>query len=370
LGVLFFSSLTFGRLLMNRPAWLGAAALVLGVSSWAMAVPTTLAGHPFVEVAFGPELPTYYGLASDAQGRIYIGNNNNDLPQLIPIQRFDPALFSGAPIATQGVGPALDDPDGVAVHNGFIYAGDEGVGLHRISVADGSETLLVPDVASNESGSPVVVRPSDGHIFAGAGGGDTTPDVFNLRIDEFDAAGNFVQSFITAPRLETMTIDPVSGLIYYSTSLPVGSIFEIRSLNPLTGADELVANSPYFILGSLTFDPLSGLLFTGSPNSGQVDTIDPATGVFTPFVGGFASGGFQGGVSGILREPVSGDLYVLDAGIPSLLFRLDAEFVFPQQEEPPDGDGAVPEPVTTASLSIAALALLAYSRRRSRRDEA
>jgi hypothetical protein len=75
-------------------------------------------------------------------------------------------------------------------------------------------------------------------------------------------------------------------------------------------------------------------------------------------------------VSGILREPVSGDLYVLDAGIPSLLFRLDAEFVFPTETPPPDDGGAAPEPVTTGSLSTAALALLTYSRRRSRRDEA
>jgi hypothetical protein len=68
--------------------------------------------------------------------------------------------------------------------------------------------------------------------------------------------------------------------------------------------------------GGLAFDALSGLLFVGTANgvnAGLVETIDPSTGVAALFATGF------NGSLGILREPVSGDLYFLEA---SQLYRL------------------------------------------------
>ena len=169
----------------------------------------------------------------------------------------------------------------------------------------------MPGIANNATGSPIVVRPADGHIFVGLGG------VTGInRIDEYDATGAFVVSHATGTDVETMTFDPGSGIIYYA---PFGS--QVRGLNPVTNADFPVGTSSGTIDGGLTFDALSGLLFVGTANglkSGLVETINPATGVRKPFASGF------NGALGILREPLSGDLYFLEG---SQLYRLPSSAV-------------------------------------------
>jgi hypothetical protein len=79
----------------------------------ALSAPVTLGGDPAVLVAThsGTQL---FGLVADPLGRVYIGNNSNDTTG-IPVQRFDPALFLGAPIATANFGSGnVGDADGMA----------------------------------------------------------------------------------------------------------------------------------------------------------------------------------------------------------------------------------------------------------------
>ena len=72
-------------------------------------------------------------------------------------------------------------------------------------------------------------------------------------------------------------------------------------------------------------------MFVGTANSanpGRVELIDPATHTTTLFATGFS------GCTGILREPISGDLYFLDGGAhPSTgrshLYRLRSRFIPP-----------------------------------------
>src|ERR1019366_2715342 len=67
---------------------------------------TTVSGAPFTLVATSSGGPQLFDLTADILGRIYIGNNSNDSVG-IPIQRFDPTLFSGVPVALAGVGPSV-----------------------------------------------------------------------------------------------------------------------------------------------------------------------------------------------------------------------------------------------------------------------
>lgn len=129
-----------------------------------------------------------------------------------------------------------------------------------------------------------------------------------------------------------MTFDEATGLIYYAA---FGT--EVRSLNPLTSGDLHVGDSIGFIDGGLTLDQRSGLLFVGTANgtnSGLVETINPLTGERRLFASGF------NGSLGILREPVSGDLYFLES---NQLYRLNSALV--------------PEPATISLLALSALAL-------------
>jgi hypothetical protein len=330
---------------MSLRTTLFATAAVLGSASLATAVPTTVNGDTFTLVATGPGTTQLFGLTSDAQGRVYAGNNSNE-PTGIPVQRFDPALFSGAPIALQNFGPPVGDADGIAFGGGAILVADRDEGVRRIEVAGGTDSLLIPGAAINPTGSPLAVRPSDGHVFVGFGS-TSLPALGDNRIDEYDALGAFVQTHTTVAEVETMTFDPVSGLIYYA---PFDT--QVRSFDPLTAADALVGNASGFIDGGLAFDPLSGLLFVGTangPNSGLVETINPASGQTQLFASGFD------GSLGILREPVTGDLFFLES---NQLFRLESEDVFP---EPGPGDGTIPEPLTASLLSSAGLSLLAYA---------
>ena len=307
-----------------------AFAMSLAVTG-ALAAPVAVNGASFVLVATKSSGPSLFELTSDAAGRIYAGNNSNDSIG-IPVQLFDPALFTGTPLALQDFGSSLGDADGIAFGNGVIYAASS-AGVERITVPGGVGTLFMPGVASNGTGSPIVVRPADGHIFVGLGGLTGIN-----RIDEYDAAGAFVASHATGTDVETMAFDPGSGLIYYA---PFAS--QIRALNPVTNVDIAVGTSSGTIDGALTFDPRSGLLFVGTANgvnSGLVETIDPATGARKLFASGF------NGSLGILREPVSGDLYFLEA---NQLYRLPSAAV----------NGALrPQSVAVPTLSQMALVLL------------
>jgi hypothetical protein len=85
-----------------------------------------------------------------------------------------------------------------------------------------------------------------------------------------------------------------------------------------------VGTSSGFIDGGLAFDPISQKLFVGTANglnSGLVEILDPITGVTQPFADGF------NGSLGVLREPVSGDLYFLES---NQLYRLESEFIVPE----------------------------------------
>ena len=284
-------------------------ALALAGLHLVRAAPMTVNGVPFTLVATGPGTAQLFGLTSDAQGRVYIGNNSNTITG-IPVQLFDPALFSGAAISLQNFGPAVGDADGITFGGGYIYTPDQNEGLRRTAVAGGASSVFLAGKSNNGTGSPVVYRPGDGHLFIGFG--STVPGAPGAkRIDEYDSAGTFVHTFTTTAETETMAFSAASGVIYYAA---FGS--EVRSFNPLTGLDSHIGNASGFIDGGLALDPITGLLFVGTANgsnSGLVETINPGNGNRTLFASGF------NGCLGILREPVSGDLYFLET---NQLYRL------------------------------------------------
>ena len=291
--------------------------IVAGTPSLTLAVPMTVNGDPFELVATGPGTSQLFELTSDAQGRVYAGNNSNT-PSGIPVQLFDPAVYFGTTIALQNFGPPVGDADGIDFGGGFIFVADRDEGVRRISVPGGSHTLFIPGTAINPTGSPIVYRPIDGQVFVGFGSTSGSA-LGDNRIDEYDAAGVFVQTHTTVAETETMTFDPVTGLIYYS---PFST--EVRSYNPLTMIDIHVGNASGFIDGGLALDPISNKLFVGTangPNSGLVEIMDPITGMTQLFASGF------NGSLGILREPVSGDLYFLET---NQLYRLESEFIIPE----------------------------------------
>lgn len=284
--------------------------LIFSAPVVAHAVPMTVNGDPFTLVATSSSATQLYELTSDAQGRVYAGNNSNNTTG-IPVQLFDPSLFTGSSIVLQDFGPAVGDADGITYGNGFLYVADRDDGVRKIAVPAATDSLYLPGVAINGSGSPLLFRPSDGHLFVGAGGLTGL-----LRIVEYDETGTFVRNHATGSEVQTMAYDPASGLIYYA---PYST--NVRVLNPVTDVDKAVGTASGFIDGGLAFDSRTGLIFVGTangPNPGLVETIDPATGTTTPFASGF------NGALGILREPVSGDLYFLEA---DKLYRLPSSAV-------------------------------------------
>ncbi|MEM7351815.1 MAG: OmpA family protein [Acidobacteriota bacterium] len=308
--------------------------LLLAIPVAVHPVPMTVEGDPFTLVATssGPQL---FGLAADEQGRIYIGNNSNDTIG-IAVQLFDPALFSGEPVTLQDLGPAAGDADGIAFSAGFIYVADRDEGIRKLDVSNGSSSLFMAGQAINATGSPIVVRPQDGHLFVGLGGLSGV-----LRIDEYDPSGTFVKSHATGTDVETMIFEPASGLIFYAA---FGST--VRSLDPATGEDRLVGTSTGVIDGGLAFDETSGRLFVGTANgmnSGRVETMHPVTGTVRPFASGF------NGSLGILRAPATGDLFFLEQ---NRLYRLDSMKIVERVELPGsvlfdlDSDRLKPEAMT------------------------
>lgn len=259
--------------------------------------PITINGTSFTLVATNSTSTPLFGLVVDAQGRVYAGNNSNAKPG-IPLQMFDPTVFLGTPIPFQNVGPACMDGDGITFGNGAVFIADGNSGVRELTVSNGTSTVFMPGIAVNETGSPMVYRPADGHIFVGLGG-----QTGINRIDEYDASGAFVKHHTTGADVETMTFDPQSGLIYYAA---FGSA--IRSLNPVTDTDRLVGTINGTIDGAMTLDPVSRRLFVGTANGanpGFVETMDPTSGSVAPIASGFFNS------VGILRDPSSGKLYFL-----------------------------------------------------------
>ena len=260
-------------------------------------VPTSVGGDTFTLVATTAGGPQLAGLTADAQGVVYAGNNSNGPG--IPLQRFQPALFSGSPLTFDRFGPVCNDADGLAFYAGYVFAADDTVGIRKISVTDGSSVTFNGTVGFNAQGSPLVVRAQDGHVFSSVG-----DQVAQLK--EFDASGQFVANHTLAVGVETMTFDDTSGTIYYAP-YPAG---QIRAYNPLTTTDTLVATINGTIDGGLTVDHLSNRIFVGTANGtdqGKIYVIDLPTHAVSLFASGFND------CLGILREQVSGDLYFLES---------------------------------------------------------
>jgi hypothetical protein len=101
-----------------------------------------------------------------------------------------------------------------------------------------------------------------------------------------------------------MAYDPVRRLIFYAD---YGTV--VRSYDPITFVDKLVANVTWFIDGGLSVDPWTGLIFIGtstvSSGQGVVQVINPANGAVATIATGFDS------IHGVLRSALNGDLYVL-----------------------------------------------------------
>ena len=333
---------------MKSSSVLCIAAVVLCTASMAVAAPMTIGGAPFTLVATGPGTTQLFGLTSDAQGRVYTGNNSNQNAG-IPSQLFNPALFSGSPISLQNIGPAARDADGLTFGAGSIYSADLDAGVRKTSIPGGGSSVFIPatsfsfpySAGVNPTGSPMVYRPSDGHLFVGFGASAGAGAPGQNRIDEYDSSGTLVHTFTTAAETETMTYNAQSGLIYYANFSFTGPS-AIRAFNPVANTDTLVGFSTGSVDGALAFDPISKRLFLGAANGlnpGYVETMNPSTGLTTPFATGFDES------LGILREPVTGDLYFLES---NQLFRLES--------------AAVPEPAAFALIAIGMVSLSVHTR--------
>ena len=155
------------------------------LASSAAAQPVTVDGEAFELVAsrVGPQL---FLLVSDTRGKIYAGNNSNEVTG-IPVQRFDP---SASAAAFKDFGPPVGDADGMAFGGAAVLVADKDQGIMRIPLSSpGGASLFLPGVAQGPFGSPFVYRPSDGHIFAGEFPDSSIREYHSLGRPRRDASG-------------------------------------------------------------------------------------------------------------------------------------------------------------------------------------
>jgi hypothetical protein len=270
----------------------------------------TIYGDPFVLVATQTNSINLFGLASDSSGQIYVGNNaNSPHGSGMPVQWHIPTAVPSPPTGFRNLGMSpMGDADGISCFNNLLYVADPaGVQLFSLATPNQSPTLMLAGVAANGDGSPLVA--TDTSLFVGHG-------AYNPgQIDEYrpNPNGSLFQSYHLQHSVETMAKDPSADIFYFAPYSP--NLYWY----PLGGSDTLVATLPSGpIDGGLTFDPISHLVLAAAASGGQLYSVDPNNPQVQPFADGFTS------CSGLLREPVTGDLYVLED---HALWRLCSNFV-------------------------------------------
>ena len=305
------------------------------------AFPRPVLGGSFVLVATNAGTGQVYGLAGDDQGFVYAGNNSGSFPPDAPLSRFRPSNFSGHALPFENFGPVFADSDGLAYGSGFLYVASLN-GLFKVSVANASSSTFIPTIGTNLNGSPVVFRPSDGHIFVGQ---DTA------IIYEYDAFGVYITNHPTANNVETMTMDVRTGLIYYAP-FPAGVV---SSYNPVTRKEAALVSIDGAVDGGLTVDSVSGRLLVGTANGanpGCVFTVDLSTGEADLLGTGFRN------CLGILREPISGNLYILGQfGLYQYITTTSTQPIITSQ---PQGQTVFPGMIVSFSVSVLSATPVTY----------
>jgi hypothetical protein len=271
--------------------------------------PATIYGDPFVLVATHTNPIYLFGLTSDSLGRIFVGNNANSAQNSgMPVQVHIPAPVPTPPTGFTDLGTTLmGDADGISCVGNLLYVADPaGVQLFTLPNSAPGAGAFLPGVAANGDGSPLAATATS--LFVGHGAFSSG------QIDKYQLpSGTFVQSYSAQFPVETLAKDPSGDTIYYA---PYGSsIYQY----PLASSDTLLASLPGGAIdGGLTFDPISGQVLAGAASGGGLYSVDPNNPQVKLFANGFTS------CSGILREPLTGDLYVLEA---HALWRLCSNYV-------------------------------------------
>ncbi|HTI71933.1 MAG TPA: LamG-like jellyroll fold domain-containing protein, partial [Candidatus Limnocylindria bacterium] len=268
--------------------------------------PATIYGDPFVLVATHTNPIPLFGLASDNFGRIHVGNNGNSAHNSgMPVQVHVPTPVPRPPTGFTDLGTTLmGDADGISCFGNLLYVADP-AGVEQFTLPNSNPTLIFSGVAGNGAGSPLVATATA--LFVGHGA------FIAGWIDEFQLPnGPLLNSYFPTASVETMAKDPDANVFYYAPYGPT-----VHKFTP-PGSDSTLATLSGPIDGGLTFDPISHQVLAGTASGGELYSVDPNTGYLKLFANGFTS------CSGLLREPLTGDLYVLED---HALWRLCSNFV-------------------------------------------